>query len=149
MSLKELSVGISYVMFELDGAFEVVEEDLPVSIGQDLMIPAAPSKFRIGKKTLPECFSRRSGKDDPWIARELLLRFIGLYQGGTVDYVLVNVSITHRYCAVIPPSAARAWPVTNEAASEHNHTTTSAISEGCAMRPTGSADAIFAAQSSR
>ena len=41
------------------------------------------------------------------------------------------------YCAVKPPSATIACPVTKLALSEHNQIATSAISEGSATRPSG------------
>lgn len=43
------------------------------------------------------------------------------------------------YCAIQPPSTAIGSPVTNDEASEHSHTTASAISSGLPIRPTGSA----------
>ena len=51
------------------------------------------------------------------------------------------------YCAMNPPSAAIACPVMNDAASEHSHTTVSAISSGRPRRPTGSRATICASSS--
>src|SRR5579875_871640 len=44
-----------------------------------------------------------------------------------------------RYIAVRPPSTGAAKPVTNEASSEHSHSTAAAISSGRPIRPTGCA----------
>src|SRR3970282_2584400 len=49
-----------------------------------------------------------------------------------------SLSKQNIYCATKPPSTAIACPVTNEASSEHIHTTALAISSGCPNRPTGS-----------
>src|SRR5712691_8231868 len=51
----------------------------------------------------------------------------------------------HPYCATMPPSTGIGKPVTNDAASEHSHTTASAISSGFPIRPTGSTAAILSA----
>src|SRR5262249_9084662 len=51
--------------------------------------------------------------------------------------------------ATAPPSTDMACPVTKDAASEHSHTTASAISSGFPIRPTGSAAAIRSAMPGR
>jgi putative transposase len=99
-------------------------------------IIAALKAAEAGQKVADLC--RKHG-----ITEQTFYRWRSKYGGLDVSdarklYRSYSPCASHNYCATKPPSTGIALPVTNEAASEHNHTTASATSSGLPILPIGS-----------